>query len=506
MYRNSKTLGRRELLRWSGAALVSLACQPKVTPEQSPPAVATTSTPTVRDAPAQPRVAIIGGGLSGLASARWLSKRGFDVTVLEAQERVGGRILTLRDPFHDGLYVEAGATHVVGDPTLVELADELGVTIQKTKRERGLKQVEFRNGKRRVLKPGEDSASSGPKLTADEEKLGWQGRMEKYFQEVLNTDPKSADWLTPSLAKHDQTSATEYLKKLGASPAFILDVGQGFCPGGSADTASALATMREIANLFKEQKFERGGRFVGGTDKLPLALAKALGERVVRGADVKSVSQKADTVSVEYTHKGETRRLEAEFVISTVPSTVLDRIQFSPALSPEKQAAIAALPMSSVARIYLESDRRFWKEHGESGVAWTDLVMDHIRNESELIEAKSGILGAYLAADGARRYMEIAPKERLPRMLADVSRVFPEMKAHNTALVDKVWDEDPYERGAYAWFKPGQLTSALPALAKAEGRLHFAGDQTSHRPGFMHGALQSATRVVEEIATRVTKR
>lgn len=504
MERKPKALGRREILRWSGAALVSLACQPKATSEPAPPAVATTSTPTVRKPDAKPRVVIVGGGLSGLASARWLLSRGFEVTVLEAQERVGGRILTLRDGFHDGLYVEAGATHVVGDPALVTLANELGVEIQKSKRERGLNQVEFKKGKRRVLKPGEDSGVA-LKLTAEEEKLGWQGRIEKYFKEVMGSDPKSPDWITSERAQLDQISIAEHLKKLGASPAFIADIDESFCPGGSADNASALATMREVANLLKEQKLEGGGRFTGGTEKLPLALAKALGERVIRGADVKSVTQKADSVEVAYSHKGEAKHLAAEFVISTVPSTVLDRIQFAPALSPEKRQAITGLQMSTVARIYLESDSRFWKEHGESGVAWTDLVIRHIRHESDQSDVKSGVLGGYLGADEARRYIEIPKGERLPRMLAEVSRVFPEMKTHNTALVDKVWEEDPYERGAYAWFKPGQLTGSLPALAKVEGRVHFAGDQTSHRPGFMHGALQSATRVVDEIAARVTK-
>jgi monoamine oxidase len=185
---------------------------------------------------------------------------------------------------------------------------------------------------------------------------------------------------------------------------------------------------------------------------------------------------------------------------------VLDRIQFSPALSPQTRTAIARLQMSSVARVFLESSSRFWNEHGESGVAWTDQLVEHIRHETELLDARAGILGAYLTASGARRYMEIEHASRLPRMLEEVARVFPEMKTHNTALIDKVWDEDPWQRGAYAWFSPGQLTGALPALQKAEGRLHFAGDQTSHRPGFMHGALASAKRVVDEVTTRVSKR
>jgi len=66
----------------------------------------------------------------------------------------------------------------------------------------------------------------------------------------------------------------------------------------------------------------------------------------------------------------------------------------------------------------------------------------------------------------------------------------------------KSWDEDPLQKGAYAEFSPGQITTLVPELARVEGRVHFAGDQLSHRPGFMHGALASARRVVKEIVER----
>jgi len=67
------------------------------------------------------------------------------------------------------------------------------------------------------------------------------------------------------------------------------------------------------------------------------------------------------------------------------------------------------------------------------------------------------------------------------------------------AFASKCWSSDPFQGGAYAYFKVGQMTTLPSVLARPEGRLHFAGDHTSHRPGFMHGALAAAERVVEEI-------
>jgi monoamine oxidase len=91
------------------------------------------------------------------------------------------------------------------------------------------------------------------------------------------------------------------------------------------------------------------------------------------------------------------------------------------------------------------------------------------------------------------------PDARIQAALADVDRVHPDLRSHLVHGDSVAWETEPFQRGAYAYFKPGQLTELAPAAAAPEGVIHFAGDGTSHRPGFMHGALASARRVVDEI-------
>jgi len=446
------------------------------------------------------RVVVIGGGLAGLATALELVDRGIRVTVVEAQERVGGRILTLRDPFHEGLYVEAGATHVVGDPALLALAERVGVEVTRAKRPRGLAEVQHIGGKRRVLG---DSVEAATRLSAEEIALGWEGRMRKYFAAAVGQDPRLPSFPSPELAKLDHTSIADHLRAQGASEGFIAGVGEGFCPGGDATTASALSILRDIASLFVERGLEGGGRFAGGSDRLPRAIAERLGQRVLTGARVRAVSQDDWSARVELSQKGKREVLEADFVVCAVPSPVLGDVRFSPALSAAKLRAIRELPLASVTRVFVECGRRFWIEQGESGRASTDLEIGTIRHETELLPGPPGILGAYLTAARAERFGRLAPAARIERALADIDRVFPGMRDGFTGGASHAWHEDEFARGAYAWYRPAQLTGAAVAMAEPEGRVHFAGDHTSYRPGFMHGALASARRVVGEIASKI---
>ena len=111
-----------------------------------------------------------------------------------------------------------------------------------------------------------------------------------------------------------------------------------------------------------------------------------------------------------------------------------------------------------------------------------------------------GILGAYVAGAHARRLCAVGESERLRSVVADLAKLFPKIAEQYEGGATKCWDDDEWSRGAYAWFRPGQMTSLLPHVARAEGRVHFAGDHTSSTPGWMEGALQSAERVVREIA------
>jgi monoamine oxidase len=131
-------------------------------------------------------------------------------------------------------------------------------------------------------------------------------------------------------------------------------------------------------------------------------------------------------------------------------------------------------------RLVVETRRRFWRERGEDGNAETDLAVGWVRDETDGQPGQGGVLGSYLAGPEARPWSRLGDDDLARRLI-------------------KRWDDDPFARGAYAWFKPGQHAAFGPALARPEGRVHFAGCHTSYRPGFMHGALASARRVVEEI-------
>jgi monoamine oxidase len=143
--------------------------------------------------------------------------------------------------------------------------------------------------------------------------------------------------------------------------------------------------------------------------------------------------------------------------------------------------------------------RGVWLERGEAGTADADLGSGRIRDESEFSSSNGGILGSYLSGAAAQRVTALSEARRVRALVDDAERVHPGVSAHYVAGTSKCWDEDRFQRGAYAWFRPGQLTEFGPTLGSAEGRIHFAGDHTSYRPGFMHGALASAKRVVAEI-------
>jgi len=89
--------------------------------------------------------------------------------------------------------------------------------------------------------------------------------------------------------------------------------------------------------------------------------------------------------------------------------------------------------------------------------------------------------------------------DRLEFVVDQSSRIFPDLRSQFEGGTSVSWSTDPWAKGAYAWFKPGQLALLPPRADAAEGRVHFAGDHTSALPGWMQGALASAQRVVQEI-------
>lgn len=443
------------------------------------------------------RVAVVGAGLAGLVVAEELARHGFDVTVFEASARPGGRILTLRSPFRDGLYTEAGATHVVGDRDLLARCARLEVAIAPRKaHEPGLGRVAYVDGARVHLADGEDPKSKY-ELTAEERRLGEAVLSRKYFGDAAGIDSREGT-LPASLLRYDGMSLADYLTERGASPGYVASYGEGVA-GEGATTMSAAFWLRELASIAREIADGGGGRVVGGTDRLPRALAERLGARIVYGAPVIGIEQREKGAAVIVRRRGAEERFACDRVVSAIPYSVLRGIRVVPAFSETKARAIREMPMTSVTRIYAAFARRIWREHGDYGTADTDLPVGRVRDETELQEGTSGVLGAYVSGESARALSSVSEARRVDALVLAAEKVHPGARGLLLSGTSKCWDEDPYARGAYAWARPGELSRVGASLASPEGRVHFAGDHVSYRPGFMHGAVASAKRVVAEL-------
>lgn len=442
---------------------------------------------------------VIGGGLAGLSAAYELREAGHKVTVLEARARPGGRVFTIRGQFADGLFAEAGATNVadIHEWTLRYLK-LLGVDLEPVSFRPG-GSIFHVQGRRIVVKPGTPVdwpfELSGAEKGMSRREL-WQKYVVPAVEELGN--PMDSGWPNSSLLHYDRVSFTDFLRERGASAGAvaILKLGLADQLGEGADKVSALNLLREAAPRMREQK-----AFVirGGSDTFPRAFAAKLRDSIQYAAVVKRIEQDEREARVVYERAGEHVVLHADRVVCAIPFSVLRQVEFAPALTREKQKAIAQLGNTSVVRVFLQTRKRFWLDENLTGSATTDLPLMTAYDKTFYLPGERGMLEAYVAGERARRLAAMTPGDRLNFTLGQMEKIHPAIRAHFEGGSSVCWDDEPFSRGAYAWFKPGEMTDLMPHIATPEGRIHFSGDHTSQSPGWMNGALQSGYRAAKEV-------
>lgn len=444
------------------------------------------------------KIVIIGAGLAGLSAGYELARLGHDITLLEARPHAGGRVFTIREPFADGLYAEAGAQFVPESHELTMRyvsAFNLPLTPVEPSAKPSIYHI---RGKRLVV--SEDSKVDWPlELTAEERKLSLTGLIGRYVDPVLKQIDSAADsdWPPEHLKRYEMISMAEFLRAQGASEGAIELFKTGYLEinGEGIDSYSALSGLRDLALGHAEREY----RIKGGSDLLAKALASQLAGKIIYNSPVVRIEHDPKSVRVTFTQSGSNQTLAADRLICATPFSILKRVEVSPRFSPDKQKAIERLAYTSVTRVYLQMRRKFWEDEAVSGEAF---IADPRMELFPLGHAGTrDIYEAFMTGSQARRVTAMSASGRIDYVLDQAQKITPAARRNFEVGASKSWDEDRWSQGAWAWYRPGDMTSLLPAAARAEGRIHFAGEHTSAYPGWMQGAFESADRVVKEVVS-----
>lgn len=445
------------------------------------------------------RVIVAGAGLAGLCAAYELMRAGHEVTVLEASDRPGGRVFTLRDPFAGGMWAEAGAESFGDSHQRVKhYISKFHLDLLPAGASSHLANLFYMNGHR--IPAGLEFEWPVP-LPAGEKKLSWAELMHKYLDPAVREigDPLSPGWPSSEiLDKFDRISVAEMLRRRGASPEAIAVLALGYSDQWDNGTQpdSALCLLRDHALGRSALRFQRISR---GNDRLPHAFARALGNRIHYRSAVLRVEQDQTSVTAVVDNHGRRHRISGDALVCAIPFSVFRSVEAEPAFSPAKQRALRELNYVSVTRVFVQTRTRYWTRSGLNGYAASDLPARIVWDCSEGQAGPRGIFESYMSGEAARRIAALSEPRRIQTVVDNLEMLFPGLRENYERSVSVVWDADPLARGAFAWFKAGQMASLLPFIAAREGRVFFAGEHTSAWFGWMEGALESGQRVAREV-------
>ncbi|MDP3718986.1 MAG: FAD-dependent oxidoreductase [Acidobacteriota bacterium] len=433
-------------------------------------------------------VLVFGAGLAGLTAAYELTKARHTVTVLEARDRPGGRVLTLRQ-FPNGLYAEAGGMIIHGSQRhLLRYVQEFGLPTVSTARRQS------RNFLRGRWVSGLDT--SGVELADGERGLDVAAIRRRYSGQQLDALASVEDpQLTPpALRWLDQVTMAEFLRRQGASTAAVelLSFSHRGRNGIDMSQTSALQSLWGEARRASNDAYQ----IVGGNDQLPDAFARRLGSDIHYGCALTAIEHDRGTV---HAHTADGRSFEGDYAVCSLPFSVLRHIKTGPRWSARRQDLIETLPYNSHSRVYLEMRERFWQPPTVAQ-AQTEraTIEDHTWNQP----GPGAVLEAHLYQDEATAIAALSEDERVNRALTLVASAYPAANAYFARGSSYCWGTDEWSRGGHSYFAPGQFLRAFPLIQRPEGRVHFAGEHTSAWFGMLNGAVESGVRAAREILAR----
>lgn len=431
---------------------------------------------------------VVGAGLAGLTAAYELERKGFTVSVVEARDRVGGRVLTVRFP--GGRHAEAGGEFIdTGHTNLRGYLKRFDLALEDIRDAPHLDGMAYLGGRRQLY---DDLYTKGVKKQLDR----WYAAVERLAEDIDPAQP------TRNGAALDGRSVQDLMDEVELSGVARELVGHEEIRDDYTAEADELSLLFHVYfTKLLENQSESGTeafRVSGGNDRLPRALSRALGNAVELEAPVTEISQTDSGVTVV----ADGRSVTADFCVLAAPLPALRNIGFDPAPPKRLAQAIAKVQYGRGTKTLLEYKRRFWRERGLSGDTLTDLTLGTAWEGTDRQPGTSGVLVGYTVGSGGAAFGKLSRRKRIDTAVAQIEKIYPDSERHLDRAVTIDWAAEPYTGGTYTAFAPGQFTRYWNALRRPHGRVYLAGEHTDGYTGYMEGAIRSGKRVAAEIASR----
>lgn len=432
-------------------------------------------------------VLVAGAGLAGLAAARDLTALGAAITIVDARDRVGGRVWTIRDGFAEQQHAEAGGDMIDEDQHEIrQLAEQAGLKLTRI----------LRSGFGYVRRDAQGRA----RIVQRNAMRGWTRLASALDPVAMPYRLADQRWDSPIAGEIARRSVSAWLDESKADEE-LRATATGLRGFFLADPEE-LSLIALIDQFAANDSPAPGAmyRIDGGNDRLATALAKPFGDRLRLNTDVVAVSQRGQTVRVSLKTAGVLAQVNCDYCVLAVPASVLRRIPITPALPAAQHEAVSRLKYGHATKTLMQFTRRFWRAPTRPRAFGSPLAFGAVWEGNEEQRGRSGILALLAGGSASEATQAIVAKEG-PRGLVQALDWLGTDQAELTVSRQVIWEQDQHARGGYAYFDPSFNPSLRSWLAQPCGRLFFAGEHTSIRwQGYMNGAVESGRRAAFEIA------
>jgi monoamine oxidase len=441
-------------------------------------------------------VCVVGAGYAGLTAARQIVQAGSSVVVLEARERVGGRVWTRPAP--DGTPLDVGGTWVgPGQDAVYALATEMGITTYPT----------WDTGETVVVGAGGVKRYSGAVRNINPISVASLGlamtRLDRMARQVPLEDPWNARraqaWDTQSIgtwldAKYN-VATKEARALLGAAI-------RGLWTSDPSEVSllHALYLIRSADGLNRLLAVEGGyqqDRVSGGAQTIADRVAAELGDALIFDTPAREISQDATGVTVW----GDGIELRCRRVIVALPPSLSGHLIYEPQLPSQRALLVERMPSGSIIKISLVYDEPFWRTDGLTGQSVAAETLIEMTLDASPESGTPGVLAAFAFGPSAHALAARDATERRRLVIATLVERFGRKAENPSYYEEQDWSQERWSGGCYlAHMPPGVLTQFGRALRAPVGRVHWAGTETatvSH--GTIDGAIRSGSRAAAEV-------